>query len=209
MLCGEIHPVQFHQKRVGTFRHNSDKYNTVWDSEKNSIYRIKCKAAKAAGDQYTLTILPHFLLPGCFVRADDVFESGIDKDTRGDIEKACTKMGVLDRRTARKHLSRFDACLSDFVIYFASTISEFGKNLPERKPCHGNSIEHNINWFRELASGIISIRERLYGFENLSEKEIADLLHLFVHPAYPAATCANTWQKTILFFLRSPPRTVF
>lgn len=209
MLCGNIHPVQFHQERIRTFRHNSDTSNTEWDSEKNHVYRIKCKTAKEAGIQYTLTILPHFLLPGCLVRADDVFTTGIDKNIREDIEKACMNMGVLDQRTVRKHLSRFDACLADFVISLAAAFSEFGDNLPDRKPGSSTPAEGSIDWFRDLVPGIISIRERLYGFENLAEKDIAELFHFFVHPSYPAATCTSAGQKNFSIFLRSPPRAVF
>jgi hypothetical protein len=205
VLCGQIHPVQFHQERERTFRYNSDKYNTEWNTEKNNVLRIRCKTAKEAGNQYTITIIPHFLLSGCLVRADDVFNTGMNAAIRGDIEKACINMGVLDRRTARKHLSRFDACLTDFVISLAATISEFGENLPDRKPGESNHAEKNTSWFRELVSVIISIRERLFGFENLCEKDIAALFHFFIHHSYPAATCTNAGYKIFLIFLRSPP----
>ena len=129
----------------------------------------------------------------------------MDEAIRGDIERACIKMGVLDKRTVRKHLARFDACLADFLISLAGMISDFGEDLPDRKPEKCNLVEKNIIWFRELVLNIISIRERLFGFENLSGKEIAALLHFFIHPIYPAASCINTGHKIYSIFLRSPP----
>jgi len=201
VLCGEIHPVHFHEKRDRTFR-----YNSAGNSQKNKVYRIKCTASKELGNQYTLTILPHFLLPGCLVRADDVFSAGMDEDIRKDIKvKGCQRLDVLEERTVRKHLSRFYACLTDFVISLAAIITEFGENLPDRKPEKGNLVEENISWFRELVLSIISIRERLYGFENLSVEDAAALFHFFIHPAYPAVTCANSKQNIFSFFSRSPP----
>lgn len=133
-----------------------------------------CLPSKKAGTQYTLTILPHFLLPGCLVRADDVFTTGMDKNIREDIDKACKTMGVLDDRTVKKHLARFDFCLNDSINKFAGTISEFGKKLPEIKPAPlTTTADINKNWFEKLAQIIVSIREELFGFEDISLQDIA------------------------------------
>ncbi len=201
MLCGEIHPVHFHEKRERTFR-----YDFAGNSQKNKVYRIKCTTAQEAGNQYTLTILPHFLLPGCLVRADDVFSAGMDADIRRDIKrKGCDSLDVLEERTVRKHLSRFNACLTDFVISLAAIISEFGENLPDKKPEKCSLVEDNISWFKELTPRIISIRGKLFGFENLSIEDIAALFHFFIHPSYPAATCTDFGHKGFPIILRAPP----
>jgi len=129
----------------------------------------------------------------------------MDADIRKDIWKVCYKMGVPDERTARKHLSRFDACLNDFVISLANIISQCGNHLPERKPEISCISDVNRKWFRELSLRIISIRERLFGFENISPEDIAALFNFFVHPAYPCATMPVHSGNKSTPCLRSPP----
>ncbi len=201
LLCGGNHPVYFHAKIKRTFKYDFDGV-----SEKNFVYRIKCLSAKENGSQYTLTILPHMLLPGCLVRADDVFTAGMNKDIREDIDKACDTMGVKDDRTAKKHLERFDFCFEDFNKRLAGVISQSGEKLPEIKPCTGSPSDINKTWFEKLAPITISIREKLFGFEGLSLEDIAYLYFFFVHPSYPCATI-NANSKNIIFpiWLVSPP----
>ena len=114
-------------------------------------------------------------------------------------------MGVIDERTVYKHLSRFDACLSDILINMASAISDSGEDLPNRSPEEVDAAFKNINWFQELALEMIRIREKLYGFENITVKEIASMLRFFKHPAYPAATNGKISLRNISNFLRTPP----
>ena len=175
-------------------------------TEINFVYRIKCPAAKEAGKQYTLTILPHFLLPGCLVRADDVFAAGMDKELRKDVDDVCEQLKVLDERTSWKHLSRFDECLSDFNISLARIISELGTYLPYKKPEVNHSFETNIEWFKILAEKVITLRERSFGFENLSLFTISGIYGFFMNSAYPCATYPGTTR--INFFKiwpNSPP----
>ena len=182
------------------------KYNSEEKSEKNFIHRIICHTAKKNGNQYTLTILPHFLLQGCLVRADDVFATGINKDLRKDINKICHILGVIDERTARKHLSRFDKCLNDFNIDLSGIISQSGTQLPDKKPEAVCSIDMNINWLENLFPCIIAIREKLFGYENLSLKDIAAMYFFFLHPAYPCATinenCKNIFFQLARIYVR-------
>ncbi len=158
------------------------------------------------GSQYTLTILPHFLLPGCLVRADDVFTAGMNKDIREDIDKACDTMGVKDDRTALKHLYRFDSCLDNIIKLFAQIVSESGEKFPEVKPEFGTVTDINKIWFEELALSLLSIREKLLGFENLSQQDIAPPAVFFDNSSYPCATI-NIHTKSIIHqaWLKSPP----
>ena len=153
-----------------------------------------------------MTIIPHFLLPGCLVRADDVFTAGMNKDIREDIDKACEIMGVLDEKTARKHLYRFDSCLDDTVKRLAEIVSEFREKFPEVKPELGTVTDINKIWFEALASSVISIREKLFGFENLSQQNIVGLSIFYNNPSYPCAII-NVHVKSIIFqaWLKSPP----
>lgn len=162
------------------------------------MHRIICHNAKRNGTQYTLTILPHFLLPGCLVRADDVFTAGMDKEIRKDIDKSCETMGVKDDRTAQKHLHRFDSCLDDNVKRLAQIVSESGERLPEIKPGYGTLSDINTTWFDALGSSVISIREKLFGFENLSQQDIEGLSVFFDNSSYPCASI-NKHTRSITF----------
>ncbi len=115
------------------------------------------------------------------------------------------RMGVLDERTVKKHLTHFDACLSDFLINLASSISDSGENLPERNPEEIEPAFRNIIWFKKLASTMIRIREKQYGFENITGKEIALTFKFFNYPAYPAATRKKIDYQSISTFLKPPP----
>lgn len=170
------------------------------------MHRIICHFAKRNGTQYTLTILPHFLLPGCLVRADDVYTAGMDKDTREDTDKSCKAMNVIDDRTVEEHLRRFDSCLDDNIKRLAQIVSEAGERLPEIKPEDGTLSDINKIWFEALSSGIISIREKIFGYENISLQEIEGLSIFFDNSSYPCTTI-SIYTKSIIHqaWLKSPP----
>ena len=111
----------------------------------------------------------------------------MDKKIHKDINKSCEALGVIDERTVRKHFLRFNACLNDFDINLSSIISQYGGQLPDKKPETGSMSDINIQWFGKLAASIISIREKLFGYENLSLKDIAAVYFFFLHSAYPCA----------------------
>lgn len=180
-------------------RKRTFKYNSEEKSEKNMVYRIICHTAKKNGNQYTLTILPHFLLPGCLVRADDVFVAGINKNLRKDISKVCDILGVIEERTSHKHLARFDDCLNSFNITLSSIISQHAGQLPDKKP-EACSIDMNINWLEKLSASIITIREKLFGYENLSLKNIAAMYCFFQDPVYPCAIINENCQNIFFQF---------
>ncbi|MBU1456999.1 MAG: hypothetical protein KKD01_19970 [Proteobacteria bacterium] len=114
-------------------------------------------------------------------------------------------MGVLDERTARKHLSRFAACINDFIILLAKLIAQYGDELPNEKPAK-SVVAVAIKWFIKLASKIITIREKLFGFENLHCADIAWMFGFFIHKAYPCATCqAEKVKDYFSIFSRAPP----
>lgn len=141
-----------------------------------------------AKKQYTVTILPHFLLPGCLVRADDVYTMGSEDAIRSDITKMCETLGVVDERTARKHLARFYECCRAHCVRLSSALAVAGEDLPVIKPRESTEAELFLRWFRLLSKGIIKHREKYRGYENLSIADSAFLYMFFIHPAYPCTT---------------------
>lgn len=129
----------------------------------------------------------------------------MDKELRKDVDDVCEQLEVLDERTAWKHLSRFDKCLSDFNISLAEIISDLGTELPYKKPEVNHSFETDIEWFRILGEKVISIRERSFGFENLSLFTISGIFSFFENPAYPCGTGPGTARIKFLNFWPNPP----
>ena len=132
------------------------------------------------------------------MRADDVYKAGMDKDIRRDIDKVCYILGVLDERTARKHLSRFGSCHNDHVIFL-------GKAIP------GDTVGiHNEAGHKEVCPDkylAINIYERsLFNGEGLSRIGITVPVFFFHHFAYPCSSIKiDIKDKISSINLRSPP----
>jgi hypothetical protein len=100
------------------------------------VVSILCPYAQAAGNQYTLRLLPDFLIPRCVIRLDCVLEV-VAQDPRGtDIEETCRLLGCIDVRTGRSHLKRMNRAIETAAVHLAerrAMTPELGE-LPETTP---------------------------------------------------------------------------
>lgn len=97
---------------------------------------IICVRSRAAGKQYTLRLLPDFLIPDCVIRLDRVVEAVAEDPSGMDIEKACRVLGCVDERTARSHLKRLKEAMDTIALKLAerrAKTPELGE-LPETAP---------------------------------------------------------------------------
>jgi hypothetical protein len=130
----------------------------------------------------------------------------MDEKKRKNIDEVCEALGVTEVKTAYKHLSRFKTCLNDFNTNLAGLLSHLGTIIPEKQPENLPIFEINLGWFSELTSELIKLRQSLFGFEDLSSRDIAEMHNFFLHPAYPCSTCTeNTDFKIHSDWLKSPP----
>jgi hypothetical protein len=101
-LCGAIHPVKFISYPVRNVRSPDDgKDHTI------TILCLFCFTAKQQGKQYTKRILPEFLRPYCRIRLDlsiSFYAENYSASGNYNYEKACTFLGCIDKRTARRHI---------------------------------------------------------------------------------------------------------
>jgi len=187
-LCGEFHSVRFYESRPRVFRYIYGKENE-WDI----VYRIECTSAQKAGKQRTLTILPHFLLPGCLVRADDVLTMGKDPSLNSDIDAATIFLQVGDTRTTQKHLDRFGVCLREFNQDLSGIVVGLGGYLPAHYPDKVDCLGNQLRWHSNLLEELVRLNQGLYGSYGLSPKILVFYFQFFVHEVYP---CANNIQRT-------------
>jgi hypothetical protein len=100
LLCGEAHPLRVH---------GLPKRKVRLEEEKNSdvvVVVIYCSTARRRGTQYTLRVLPPFLLPRSPISLEAVLEylSRHSECERIDFDEASELLGSLDVRTLRKHI---------------------------------------------------------------------------------------------------------
>lgn len=130
-MCGEVHPLYVHGYPYRRYRDPASGENVCI-----RVVSVICPRARAAGDRYTLRLLPDFFIPGCVIRLDRVLEA-VEEDPLGaDIEGTCRLLGCVDVRTARSHLKRMHLAIQTAVVHLAeqrAMTPELGE-LPETTP---------------------------------------------------------------------------
>jgi hypothetical protein len=105
------------------------------------IFVVICYAAKKAGTQYTMRILPEMLSPFCVIRQDLVLEfyKGIEnkKITSEILENASIRFGCIDLRTADKHIKRIKDRLENSQKKIIEHLSYSYSDLPMITPDTG------------------------------------------------------------------------
>jgi len=130
-LCGEIHPLYVHGYPHRRYRDPAGGENVCV-----RVVSVICPKARSEGNQYTLRLLPDFLIPRCVIRLDRVMEAVAQDPSGTNIEKTCRLLGCVDERTARSHLQRMDLAIETAVVYLAerrAMTPELGE-LPETTP---------------------------------------------------------------------------
>ncbi len=130
-MCGEIHPLYVHG-----YPHRCYRDPAGGENVRIRVVSIICPHARAAGNQYTLRLLPDSIIPRCVIRLDRVLEA-IEQDPLGkDIERTCRLLGCIDERTARSHLKRMNRAIGTAAVHLAerrAMTPELGE-LPETTP---------------------------------------------------------------------------
>ena len=184
ILCGLIHPVRIHQVRLRIFC----RFNKDGKPECGLVVRIICGNAKKAGTQYTVTILPHFLLPGCQVRADNLYEAATNPEKRRHIDSVLTTIQADDERTGYKHLNRFTSCIKDSIKIMADYIIKLGGSLPEMMPVETDPPERTHILFHSYANAYISEITKLFGGTYPDRFQVMASISFFIHKSYPIST---------------------
>ena len=126
-----MHPLYVHGYPYRRYRDPASGENV-----RIRVVSILCPYARAKGNQYTVRLLPDFLIPRCVIRLDRVVEA-IAQDPGGtDIEEACRLLGCIDERTARSHLMRMNRAIETAALHLAerrAMAPELGE-LPEMTP---------------------------------------------------------------------------
>jgi hypothetical protein len=134
-LCGEVHPLYVHGYPQRRYRDPGTGENV-----RIRVVSVICPHARAAGKQYTLRLLPDFLIPCCVIRLDRVVEAVAQDPSGTDIEETCRLLGCIDERTARSHLKRMNRAIETAVVHLAerrAMAPELGE-LPETTPDEGS-----------------------------------------------------------------------
>ena len=97
-------------------------------NKKIRIIVIICRKAKKAGKKYTHRLLPDFLFPRKVIRSDLTLEAMELAGEPRCFEKACSVLGCVDIRTARKYLKLGCQRVKTASITLASILSRFPGN---------------------------------------------------------------------------------
>ena len=130
-MCGELHALRVHGYPLRRVR-DRDRQN----NDTIRVVVIGCETARAAGNPYTMRLLPDFLLPGCVIRLDHVEEAYEERRAGTGTDRLCAILGCLDDRTLRRHLKRYEEALTAVSVRLAERRAmspELGE-LPQSTP---------------------------------------------------------------------------
>ena len=113
-MCGELHPLRVHGYPLRRVR-DRDRQN----NDTIRVVVIGCETARAAGNPYTMRLLPEFLVPGCVIRLDHLEEAYEERRAGGGNDRLCAILGCLDDRTLRRHLKRYEEALEAVTVRLA------------------------------------------------------------------------------------------
>ena len=130
-LCGEIHALRIHAYLPRLIRGNDEQNITI------TIFSIYCLRAKKQGRQYTIRILPPFVIPECNISFTNVLAYIIRyQNSTINYDEAAYILGTYDERTIKKHIQRAWEIIRKTIfkcLLFMSTLPGF-MNLPAKKP---------------------------------------------------------------------------
>jgi hypothetical protein len=90
------------------------------------IICVICAIAKEQGKQYAKRLLPEFLRPYCRIRLDlslEYYTVNYTDSGKYDWEDACTFLGCMDTRTARRHLTDIQSNVPEINLGLSHILS--------------------------------------------------------------------------------------
>ena len=134
-LCGKAHSARYHCFAARTYRAESDEGTRKVVSRVPRIFcEINCRIRKETGErkQYTLTVLPSFLIPYSRIPVETVHEA-LDGYIRGTLLQigAALRMHCLSTSSFRLFYRRVCERLGRWVLILAGSLSAFAEAVGE------------------------------------------------------------------------------
>lgn len=181
-LCGKIHPPKFYVFTSRSFIKDNDKKNIL-------VMRILCepnfilRKEKKIKKQYTLTILPSFLIPFSRIPLDPIIKS-IDKyitDPEVSMDDAVSLMGAENIKTFRLHFSRIRKLLNKWISFLAGQIIELSGKIEVEKADQIKKYTAPLlsRWtcFRQIAAQYLQLYFSLPGTGSIPETKHDQFIH--------------------------------
>ena len=177
-LCGERHPPKFHCFFRRTYRRDPKEEGE--EAATIEVVRIFCEVnyriRKQTGEpkQYTLTILPGFLIPYSVIPVDPVHEALDIYITEGGLVQvgAALKMRCLSAASFRLFYSRVCRRLESWTALFLQLVLTLGGKIKEadvgQERCR--ELQAQWGWFVLLASEYVRLYSRLPATEVIAGK---------------------------------------
>lgn len=177
-LCGERHPSKFHCFVRRTYRRDPNEEGE--ETATIEVVRIFCEVnyriRKQSGEpkQYTLTILPGFLIPYSVIPVDPVHQALDSYITKGGLkqEGAALKMRCLSAASFRLFYSRVCRRLESWTALFLQLVLTLGGKVKEadvgQERCR--ELQAQWVWFVLLASEYVRLYSQLPSTQIIAEK---------------------------------------
>jgi len=178
-LCGKEHSPKFHCLVQRTYRIDPSE-NGGEETATTKVVRIFCennyRIRKRTGEkkQYTLTILPGFLIPYSTVTVDPVHQALDNYITNPGLTEvgAALKMGFLSTASFRLFYSRVCRRLEQWTTLLLQLVLSLGGKIKEadasRKP--SRKLQAQWAWFLLLAYEYLRVYSRLTSTEIISRR---------------------------------------
>ena len=170
-LCGENHDPQFRCFAARTFKREWKKGEIKEGIVATQVPRILCeinyRKRLETGElkQYTLTILPGFLIPYSTVQVDPVQQALNSYISIGGLTQvgAALKMNCLSPASFRLFYSRVRERVQAWTDLFVQLLVTFGGNVRQEAPnsMHHNELQARWGWFVLLSAEYMSVYARL------------------------------------------------
>jgi len=177
-LCSEEHPPKFHCFAQRTYKKDQINANTQDEEDTVGIRvpRIICKRnhliriETGESKQYTLTILPGFLIPYSTIRVDPVHKAVESYITQDGLKQvgAAQRMNCLSAISFRLFFSRVRTRLENWMALLLQLLITLEGQLKETdvSRAEGNQpdgLQPQWGWFVQLAAECVRLYERIPG----------------------------------------------
>jgi hypothetical protein len=170
-LCREKHPPQFHCFAGRSFKTEYNEGQTQEGVVTTQVPRIFCEInyhnRLETGElkQYTLTILPGFLIPYSTVAVDPVHQALESYISEGGLTQvgAAMRMGCLSPASFRLFYCRVRDRVHSWTDLLIQLVVTLGGNVREEapKPTNRNELQARWGWFMLLSAEYMSVYARL------------------------------------------------
>ena len=189
-LCGRKHPPKFH-----CFVRRTYRVDAVEEGEETAtikVVRIFCEVnyriRKQTGEpkQYTLTILPGFLIPYSVIPVDPVHQALESYITKGDLRQvgAAVKMRCLSAASFRLFYSRVCGRLESATALLVALVLALGGKIEQtdvgqERP---RELQAQWGWFVLLGSEYVRLYSRLPSTQIIARKYLHQHIYAVLSP---------------------------